>query len=111
MRFKNSSLWEYRRSKDIKWHHKLILIALFTAGIISIIQLADWWFRAEHINSLPLFILLSFIFWYGASRLIIIWLNYLRIKRPQIPEAQKDLSVAIFTTSSPGEPLSMFDKH
>ena len=110
MRFKNSSLWEYRRSKDIKWHHKLILIALFTAGIISIIQLADWWFRAEHINSLPLFILLSFIFWYGASRLIIIWLNYLRIKRPQIPEAQKDLSVAIFTTSSPGEPLSMFDK-
>lgn len=110
MNINRQSIWVFRRSKDIHWYHKIIIISLFIAGVISIIRLADWWFKAEHINSLALYILLSFIFWYGMIRLIIIWMNYIRIQRPKSMPAKSGKSVAIFTTSSPGEPLSMFEK-
>ena len=103
-------LWQYRRARSFGEWDRFVLLALVVAGCISIFQLADWWFREEHIGSLPLYILLSFIFWYGMLRFIILWINFLGIKRPEIPEPKKGLSVAIFTTSSPGEPLSMFEK-
>ncbi len=105
-----NNLWKYRQAAAVSNVDKIVIISLFTGGVISILLLADWWFRAEHIENLILFILLSFIFWYGMMRLIIIWMNYLKIRKPEIPESDPNLSVAIFTTSSPGEPLSMFDK-
>jgi len=43
-------------------------------------------------------------------RIILIWVNYIRIKKPEFVPAERGLKVAIFTTSSPGEPLTMFDK-
>jgi len=51
-----------------------------------------------------------FFFWYGIFRLIFIWINYLHIKRPEPINPEEGLRVAIFTTSSPGEPLEMFEK-
>lgn len=42
--------------------------------------------------------------------MIILWISYLKISRPEVTPAPKGLKVAIFTTSSPGEPLSMFEK-
>ncbi len=103
-------LWQYRRARPIGQVDRFVLLVLSVAGVISIFQLADWWFREEHVGSLPLYILLSFIFWYGMLRVILYWINYLGIKRPEIPEPPTGRSVAIFTTSSPGEPLSMFEK-
>jgi len=103
-------LWQYRRARPFGQMGHFVLLTLVVAGVISIFRLADWWFREEHIGSMPLYILLSFIFWYGMVRIILYWINYLGIKRPEIPEPEKGKSVAIFTTSSPGEPLSMFDK-
>lgn len=110
MHTNKQDIWKFRTSKDILWHHKIIILSLFVSGVILIFRLADWWFRAEHIHSLSLFIVLSFIFWYGMIRLIIIWMNYLRIRKPVPKNAVQGKSVAIFTTSSPGEPLSMFEK-
>lgn len=107
---KDKDFWKYREARKVTNLDRFIYLSLFVAGILSIIRFADWWFRAEHIESLTLYIVLSMIIWYGILRIVLIWLNYARIKKPDFVEAEKGLKVAIFTTSSPGEPLTMFDK-
>ena len=105
-----NDLWIFRESKRTGIRERFLLFVIVIAGIISVARLADWWFREEHIASLPLFILLSIIFWYGILWVILIWINYLAIQKPESRSAPNGLRVAIFTTSSPGEPLSMFEK-
>jgi cellulose synthase (UDP-forming) len=105
-----NNLWLFREARKTAQKENFILLILAVAGFIAIIRLANWWFEKDHIASLPLFILLSLIFWYGVLRIILIWINYLNIKKPEKIPANAGLSVAIFTTSSPGEPLSMFAK-
>jgi cellulose synthase (UDP-forming) len=107
---RNKNLWEFRESPSIRKRQRFVLLVLVIAGIISVFQFADWWFREEHIGNIPLYILLSLIFWFGMVRLILIWINYLRISKPVHVHPEAGLSVAIFTTSSPGEPLEMFEK-
>ncbi|HUR00391.1 MAG TPA: glycosyltransferase family 2 protein [Gemmatimonadaceae bacterium] len=72
--------------------------------------MADWWFRADHVAQPVLFALLSLSFWYGISRVVLGWINYAAIGKPRHCVAPEGLSVAIFVTSAPGEPLSMFEK-
>lgn len=109
-RRENKNLWQFREAASLKKLHRFILLILILSGIMSIIRFADWWFREEHIGNIFLFVLLSVIFWYGMLRLILIWIGYLGISKPDPVPAQKGLRVAIFTTSSPGEPLEMFEK-
>lgn len=107
----DKNYWEFREASDVSSLDKFILIILFTAGLFSVFQLTEWWFQGKHIVNLPLFVLLSTFFWYGIFRVILIWINYLNItKPPEVPTPKEGLSVAIFTTSAPGEPLSMFLK-
>lgn len=106
----NKNLWQFREASTSEQQHYFILVILVTGGIISIIRFADWWFTEDHIGNLAFYVLLSLLFWYGMTRLILIWINYLRIKKPEHIRAEKGLRVAIFTTSSPGEPLEMFLK-
>ena len=110
MQNKKTNLWLFRESRKATQREHFLLLVFVIAGLISIIRLANWWFKKDHIASLPLFILLSLIFWYGIVRIIFIWINYLNVKKPDKVKAEEGLSVAIFTTSSPGEPLSMFAK-
>lgn len=105
-----NDLWVFRESKPVSTRKKIILGVFVVAGVLSILNLANWWFKEEHIASLPLFIVLSFIFWWGICRMMVLWISYLRITKPDPIPAPAGLKVAIFTTSSPGEPLSMFDK-
>lgn len=105
-----TDLWVYRESKHASIRERFLLIAIVFAGLISIALLANWWFREEHVASLPLYCLLSLIFWYGVLRIILIWINYLGIRKPVSVQTPRHYKVAIFTTSSPGEPLSMFEK-
>ena len=109
---KNSkNLWKFRAASDVSKMDHFLLLVLTIAGIFSVINLFDWWFRPEHIGNLFLFVLLSLFFWYATFRIILIWLNYLKIKKPStVPLPKEGLSVAIFTTSAPGEPISMFEK-
>lgn len=102
-------LWTYREARPSHRWKKVILGVLFFAGLISVAQFGDWWFRAEHVASLPLFLVLTLIFWWGIIRMLILWISYYRIRKPLKNPAPPGLSVAIFTTSSPGEPLSMFE--
>ncbi len=106
----SKNLWEFREARAIRRTDRFILFVLTVAGIISILNFMDWWFQAGHIGNLILFVILSAFFWYGVGRNILIWVNYLRIKKPDnVPVPTEGLSVAIFTTCAPGEPLSMFE--
>ncbi|MBL0049912.1 MAG: glycosyltransferase [Bacteroidetes bacterium] len=106
----DKNLWTFREAKKVSPMARFLLIVLVIAGFISVIRLANWWFREEHVANLGLFILLSAVFWYGILRLLLIWTNYLAVKKPEPMPTPAGLRVAIFTTSSPGEPLSMFEK-
>lgn len=103
-------LWSYQKAKKVTRREKFLLAVLVIAGIASILRMGEWWFRSEHVGNVALFLVLSLVFWYGMARLVIIWVNYLKIGNPEKIEATQNLKVAIFTTSSPGEPLSMFEK-
>jgi cellulose synthase (UDP-forming) len=103
-------LWVFSEAPFPRQAGRFPLLVLVIAGFISIVQFAEWWFRPENIGHIYLYVLLSLAFWYGIGRLILVWINYLHISRPNQVEAKPGLSVAIFTTSSPGEPLSMFEK-
>lgn len=102
--------WKKSEAKGVSSFSKFFLLTLIIAGIIFIGRLADWWFREIHVGNILLFAILSVNFWYGMLRLLIIWINYLGISITSKPKTKANLSVAIFTTSSPGEPLSMFEK-
>tara|TARA_R110002126_G_scaffold72364_1_gene180897 strand:- start:61551 stop:63158 length:1608 start_codon:yes stop_codon:yes gene_type:complete len=103
-------LWVFKQAKKVTSLDKAIFLGLTLAGLMSIFNLTEWWFRKEHIENFFLFIILSLLFGYGNIRIALIWINYLRIKKPkEVPIPEKNLSVAVFTTSSPGEPLSMFE--
>ena len=104
------NLWEFRESAPSGTLKKMGLAILIVAGSISILRLFNWWFKEEHVASIPLFLVLSSIFWWGILRTVILWISYLRISKPEKKTPQANLQVAIFTTSSPGEPLSMFEK-
>lgn len=104
------NLWAYRKAKDATRWEVFFLSALVAAGLFSIIRLGDWWFRELHVANIYLYLLLSAVFWYGMIRIALIWINYLGIKNTKSIPAPPGMKVAIFTTSSPGEPLSMFEK-
>jgi cellulose synthase (UDP-forming) len=103
-------LWVHRRAEDVRPAERFVLRALVAAGFGLVVLLADWWFRPSHVSVLPLYVLLSLAFWYGVSRIAIGWINFAAIRRPDHHPAPAELRVAIFTTSSPGEPLAMFEK-
>lgn len=102
--------WRHRRAAPIRFTDRLVLGALVGVGAAAVLRLLDWWFRAPHVESAGLFILLSLAFWYGVSRIVVGWINYVAIDSPEPREAPDGRRVAIFTTSSPGEPLAMFER-
>jgi cellulose synthase (UDP-forming) len=110
-RRQNKNLWQFREASGVSYTDKFVLLILIMAGMISVINFAEWWFRGGHIANLTFYAILSFFFWYAMFRIVLIWINYLRLKKPKdVPKPQENLNVAIFTTSAPGEPVSMFEK-
>ena len=103
-------LWRHRVAGEVRFGDRLLVMLLTGAGAAAVLRLADWWFRAEHVTNPFLFAVLSLAFWYGVSRIVLGWVNYAALAKPQYRPAPPGMRVAIFTTSSPGEPLSMFEK-
>jgi cellulose synthase (UDP-forming) len=89
---------------------RIAIAALAGVGIAGVIRLADWWFRADHVGQPVLFVLLSLAFWYAVWRIVLGWVNYAALAKPEHRAARPGRTVAIFTTSTPGEPLAMFDR-
>jgi cellulose synthase (UDP-forming) len=95
---------------DVRFRDRAWFSLLAGAGVVATLRLADWWFRTGHVSQPILFVALSLAFWYGMSRIVLGWVNYAAMRKPRYQQAPPDLRVAIFTTSSPGEPLAMFEK-
>lgn len=94
----------------VRGRDRLLIAVMVATGMAAVLRLADWWFRPSHVANPAMFAMLSMAFWYGIARIAIGWINYLAVSRPNHRPAPEGLSVAIFTTSSPGEPPSMFEK-
>jgi hypothetical protein len=103
------SLWAHRRAAPVRLRDRLVVTALAAGGAVALVLLLDWWFRGGHLAHAGLFVALSLVFWYGMSRIVLGWVNYLAIGAPPHRPAPAGLHVAIFTTSAPGEPLDMFE--
>jgi cellulose synthase (UDP-forming) len=101
--------WRHRVAADVRPFDRVVVALLTGVGIAAVIRLFDWWFRASQVANLPLYVLLSLAFWYGIIRIVLGWVNYAAIAKPAVLPASAGHRVAIFTTSSPGEPLSMFE--
>jgi cellulose synthase (UDP-forming) len=104
----DAEIFRFRRAPEVKTWERIVLGVLLFLGVQSVAAFALWWFRLEHVNNLPLFILLSVATWYGVFRLLVGWYNAFHVEQPDPIPAPSGLSVAVFTTSSPGEPYEMF---
>jgi cellulose synthase (UDP-forming) len=106
----DSEIFSHRRARAAgRWERWMLGILLFL-GVQSVVLFAFWWFRREHIGNPIAFALLSFATWYGISRIVIGWYNVFHIEQPPPRPAPAGLSVAVFITSSPGEPYAMFER-
>jgi cellulose synthase (UDP-forming) len=103
-------MWDRTEAPGVRRGDRIVVVVLAAAGFAATLRLVDWWFRTEHIANPVLFVMLSLAFWYGMSRVILSWINYLGIARATHRPAPEGKRVAIFTTSSPGEPHAMFEK-
>ena len=107
-RWSDAALFTRRRAAPVTIASRITLgIAIFL-GLQSVVWFALWWFRAEHVSNVALFVLLSAAVWYGVSRILVGWYNAFHLEQPAPRVAPDGLRVAVFTTSSPGEPFEMF---
>jgi cellulose synthase (UDP-forming) len=104
----DSEIFRHRRAAPIRmWERVLIAVLIFLA-IQSAVYFGAWWFQVRHVSSPALFVLLSIATWYGIFRMFVGWYNLFHIEHPEPVVPPAGLSVAVFTTSSPGEPYAMF---
>jgi cellulose synthase (UDP-forming) len=106
----DSEIFRHRRARPIARWERWTFGVLAFLGVQSVLLFALWWFRREHVGNPILFALLSFATWYGISRIVIGWYNAFHVEQPDIRNAPPGLKVAIFITSSPGEPYAMFER-
>ncbi|HET7706812.1 MAG TPA: glycosyltransferase family 2 protein [Thermoanaerobaculia bacterium] len=104
----DSEIFRHRRAAPIRmWERVLIAVLIFLA-LQSVVFFGVWWFRLRNVSNPALFVLLSIATWYGIFRMFVGWYNLFHLEHPPAVPAPEGLSVAIFTTSSPGEPYEMF---
>jgi cellulose synthase (UDP-forming) len=103
-----AELFQRRRATPVTTGWRVLLGILLFLGLQSVVWFAIWWFRAEHVSNIFLFVLLSAAVWYGVFRMLVGWYNLFHIEQPLPRSAPDGLRVAVFTTSSPGEPYEMF---
>ncbi|HSJ09535.1 MAG TPA: glycosyltransferase family 2 protein, partial [Longimicrobiales bacterium] len=101
--------WRWQRAAPVRARDRVVMAVLVTTGILLVVRFADWWFRPSHVAQPVLFVALSLALWYGIARLVLGWINVSAVASDPPRTAPAGLRVAIFTTSSPGEPLDMFE--
>lgn len=103
-------LWRWRRAAPVRRRDRILLAVLAGAGALAILRFGDWWFAPIHVAEISLYVVLSLAVWYGVTRMVLGWVNLIAIRCAPHVAAPEGLRVALFTTSSPGEPLGMFEK-
>ncbi|MBC6999396.1 glycosyltransferase [Cytophaga sp. FL35] len=97
----------YYTIKSPSRRESIIIRLMIIVGVLSLIVFFGYFFNPDHIGYVPLFVLLAFVFIYGAWRKLYLWYHYFSIKVPQRPSSEKPWKVDILTTYFPGEPYDM----
>lgn len=103
-----SDIFRPARARPVSSWERWVLGALVFLGVQSIAFFGLWWFQARNVSNLLLFVLLSLATWWGILRMCVGWYNAFHLEQPDAVPAPPGLSVAVFTTSHPGEPYDMF---
>lgn len=89
---------------------RICLVVLVTLGIQSVLYYAVWWLEPGHRRNLFFFTFLTFAIFWGLLRSCIDWFYFLFIRGTPRREAPANLSVDVFMTAMPTEPLAMFER-
>jgi cellulose synthase (UDP-forming) len=103
------SLFHRRRARTPSRVDRVVLWVLVGASAGSSLGFLHFWLDARHVAHLPAFLALSLAFAVGLGRGTLSLLPYLGLRPVPEPAAPSGLSVAVFVTAAPGEPLSMFE--
>ncbi len=101
---------EPNNRKRITVFERIITWLLITIGFESIIYFANWWFSPEHTTHLIFFIPLSITTFWLMYESVIYWFYLLNLRISKYEKPNEGVTVDIFTTAAPGEPLEMFEK-
>ena len=55
-----NDLFKFKEAKKVTGFDRAIFLGLTFAGLLSMFNLIEWWFRGEHISNLFLFVILIF---------------------------------------------------
>ncbi|WP_438031561.1 glycosyltransferase family 2 protein [Sorangium sp. So ce204] len=102
-------LFRWSSAAPVRLVDRVIVWALVAFGLVGVAGFASFWFQERHVAHLAAFVALSIAVWYGISRIVLAWIGYLAVDRVEHRPAPPGLSVAVFTTAAPGEPLAMFE--
>jgi cellulose synthase (UDP-forming) len=89
---------------------RLSLLLLIFAGVQSILYFALWWFSPQHAKHWALFLPLTISTFWLFYEALIYWYYLLGMRAPKHRQAPVNLTVDVFTTAAPGEPVEIFQR-
>ena len=92
------------------WLGKVLVMLLVFAAFQSVLYFALWWFSSDHVKHWSLFIPLTISTFWQFYESFIYWFYLLGIRVPSHRDPDPGITVDIFTTAAPGEPLAMFEQ-
>ncbi|WP_437720312.1 glycosyltransferase family 2 protein [Sorangium sp. So ce861] len=102
-------LFRWSSAAPVRLVDRMIVWAIVAFGLTGVAGFASFWFQERHVAHLAAFVALSIAVWYGIGRIVLAWIGYLALDRAEHRPAPPGLSVAVFTTAAPGEPIAMFE--
>jgi cellulose synthase/poly-beta-1,6-N-acetylglucosamine synthase-like glycosyltransferase len=85
----------------------LTLRTLALLGLFAMGGFLYWFFQPQHVGYVPLYLLLTFAFFYKLLVLLHEWYHYTGISVPEKPVRSREYSVDMLTSFVPGEPYEM----
>jgi len=86
-----------------------VLLLVF-AAFQSMLYFALWWFSPEHVKHWSFFLPLTISTFWLFYESFMYWFYLLGMRAPSHRDPGPGITVDVFTTAAPGEPLSMFEE-
>lgn len=90
------------------WWERIIAWLLFSLGLLGCFYFLNWWAVPGTVASPVLFALFTFVAWFSVFRMVANWYALINVTRPLQRPPLPGMTVDVFTTAAPGEPLEMF---
>ncbi|HUF30513.1 MAG TPA: glycosyltransferase [Gemmatimonadaceae bacterium] len=97
-------------STRITTGERLLVWTLVFVAVQAVLYFALWWLSPDHRRNLPIFIPLTFATFWFLFESCVFWTYLAGMKIPVGRAAPAGLTVDVFTTAAPGEPVEMFER-